>query len=39
MMQRPVVVILGRRSSCHSGVIREWGKEYNNKLQIYNTYL
>ena len=42
MMQRPIiVVILGRRSSSHSDgcVIRVWGKEDDNKLQVYHTYL
>ena len=41
MMQRPIVVILGRRSSSHSDgyVICVWGKEDDNKLQVYHTYL
>ena len=41
MMQRRIVVTLGRRSSSHSDgdVIRVWGKEDDNKLQVYHTYL
>ena len=40
MMQRPIVVILGRRSSSHSDgdVTRVWGKKDDNKLQVYHTY-
>ena len=39
MMQRPIVVILGRRSSSHSDVIRVWGELNDNKLQVFHTYL
>ena len=36
---RCIVVILGRRSSSHSDVIRVWGKEDDNKLQVNHTYV
>jgi len=40
-MQRRIVVLLGRRSSSHSGgdVTRVWGKKDDDKLQVYHTYL
>ena len=39
MMQCPIVVTLGRRSSSQFDAIRVWGKENDNKLKVYISHL
>ena len=41
MMQRQIVVVIGRHSGSHTSgnVTRVWGKEDDNRLQVYHAYL